>query len=430
MKTTTIAQQLQPSKINFEELHEKYRPMLKLVRELIGVIPNCDQFLEIWPVGFRSYNLVVPNLINLPFSLFGFGAPKALVGLAMYISSREADCAYCTAHCCSFAIRRGSSTESLTGETRSSCEESVASVAKSLARIPSDLNNAQVANLAHHFSPGDVEWIVLSIGMMGFLNKFMDAMGIELEAECIADVGEMLEATGWKPGKHGGAKGTIQAVLGGPMIDNLGTYWRVICQAPSAISIENHWVKGVPDRWPEVGEFLLNHTGHNFPLLSKLSHKRAIRALVTILRDNLDPKTTEIGLTTKSLAGLVFSVVVGNKILKEEAQLMATHYCAELDENLLEDIEQFAKKALVEDCDEIKKSLEEISSHPDLSREDAACIHLARAASTSPAQISKTILSEITPILKPAQIIELMVWLSIQQLMHRLNCFYNAVDTA
>ncbi|MEO1005243.1 MAG: hypothetical protein AAFW67_05190, partial [Cyanobacteria bacterium J06638_38] len=71
-KTNTIAQQLKSSEIDFETLHKNYHPMLGLVRELIGVVPNCDKLLEIWSPGFRTYNLIVPNFLNLPFSLFGF----------------------------------------------------------------------------------------------------------------------------------------------------------------------------------------------------------------------------------------------------------------------------------------------------------------------------------------------------------------------
>jgi hypothetical protein len=46
-------------------LQERYGPMLELVRTFIGVVPNCDGYLEIWPPAFRTYNLMVPNFLNL-----------------------------------------------------------------------------------------------------------------------------------------------------------------------------------------------------------------------------------------------------------------------------------------------------------------------------------------------------------------------------
>src|SRR5687767_7631901 len=105
--TTTLAEVLAPAAVRLETLHRRYGALLELVRRLIGVVPNCDPYLEIWPPAFRSYNVMVPNLINLPFFVWGLGAPKGPVALAMYASSRAAQCMYCSAHCRSFALRRG-----------------------------------------------------------------------------------------------------------------------------------------------------------------------------------------------------------------------------------------------------------------------------------------------------------------------------------
>src|SRR5258706_6751586 len=85
-------------------LHARYGSLLVLVRKLIGVVPNCDPYLEIWPPAFRTYNVMVPNFLNLPFVIWGMGAPRDLLGLALYASSRTAECAYCSAHTCSFAL--------------------------------------------------------------------------------------------------------------------------------------------------------------------------------------------------------------------------------------------------------------------------------------------------------------------------------------
>jgi hypothetical protein len=180
--------------------------------------------------------------------------------------------------------------------------------------------------------------------------------------------------------------------------------------------MESRWTKGVPDRWPEVGTYLEARTGHGFPLLGKLRHKRAIRALATILRDNLDPATSVIGLQTKTLAGLVYATVVGDATLAHEARLLAARFAPELDEGTIEAVRRFAADATV-------------SAPPGLPKDRAASLVLARAASPSPAEIGAALLDELTPLLTPAGIIELMVWLSVQQLLHRLICFYAAAET-
>lgn len=424
-KGETLAEQLQPSAIDFGILHGQYHPMLALVKELIGVIPNCDPLLEIWPPGFRTYNLLVPNYLNLPFSLWGFGAPKALVGLAMYTSSRAAACAYCSAHTCSFALRRGAREASLVGR-RTPREAAVVAVAEGLSRIPCDLTATQCETLSDHFSPEDIEWFVLSIGLMGFLNKFMDAAGVELEVETMVEVDPLLTATGWTPGQHfrEAVPPHLSNTSGPPPIDSPGTYFRILKQLPSAIQMEQQWTEGVPDQWPEAGTFLEKQTGYSFPLLSKLGQKRVIRALTTVLRDNLDAAQTKVGLTAKCLAAFVYATVVENKTLAMEARLLAARLAPALEESTFATVEQFANQPLGKDVMAIEQAIATLSSLPILSEQDAAAIILARTASTSPAEITPAILSNVSPRLHPASMVELLVWLSIQQLLHRLGCFY------
>lgn len=106
----TLAGTMESAVVDVDVLRRRYKPLLELVRVLIGLAPNCDPYLEIWPIGFRTYNLVVPNLLNLPALIWSRGAPKQALGLAMYASSRAAGCMYCSAHTCTFALRRGSTT--------------------------------------------------------------------------------------------------------------------------------------------------------------------------------------------------------------------------------------------------------------------------------------------------------------------------------
>ena len=181
----TLAEAIHGERITWEELHERYDPVLQMVDVLIGVVPNCDTYLEVWPVGFRTYNLMVPNFLNLPASLFGRSAPKDVVGLGMYVSSRAASCNYCSAHTCSFALRRGSSAEAVTGADRTEAEAAAVAVAEALSTDPHHYRPALRDELLRHHTPADAEWIVMGVAMMGFLNKFMDAMGVELEAEAV-----------------------------------------------------------------------------------------------------------------------------------------------------------------------------------------------------------------------------------------------------
>src|SRR5213075_2025112 len=108
--------------------------------------------------GFRTYNLLVPNMFNLPNTLCGSKSFKASMGLAMYASSKAA-CAYCTAHTCSFALRRGARAEAFAG-SRTEKEQAVVDLAEKLANVPSLLTSADVAAVRKHFSQGETEWLV------------------------------------------------------------------------------------------------------------------------------------------------------------------------------------------------------------------------------------------------------------------------------
>lgn len=423
MALSTLAEQLQPSEISSAELHESYHPMLEMVRHLIGVVPNCDNLLEIWPTGFRTYNLIVPNSLNLPFALWGMGAPKDMVGLGMYASSAAAKCAYCTAHTCSFALRRGAKAEAIVGE-REPREAAVVAVAEALAHIPVDLSKSDVDELHRYFSAADAEWVMLGVGMMGFLNKFMDAVGVELEVESLTDVGELLGPTEWNPDKHLRSADAMPAESHLPGVDNLRTYWEVIKLAPSAISIERQWLKGVPNRWPDAGQYLRDHTGHNFPVLSKLSHKRVIRAYTAVLRDNLNVETTTIGLPVKALSGLLFATLVGNYTLAAENEFLVRHHSPDFDDQLIEQVKQLAMRGDFESADDVQQTLAQLTASNVLSQQDAACLVLARAASTSPANIDEMLVEHAAVHLSPENNIELMVWISVQQLLHRVMSFY------
>lgn len=141
----TLASLLVADRVPWETLHDRYGPLLQLVHTLLGVVPNCDPYLEVWQPAFRTYNILVPNYLNVAFSIFGVrSAPEDLVGMGMYVSSRAAECPYCSAHGCSFALRRGASPEKMAqalvgGEAFTPGELATIAVARSLARVPCEL---------------------------------------------------------------------------------------------------------------------------------------------------------------------------------------------------------------------------------------------------------------------------------------------------
>ncbi len=426
----TLAQALEPDWASREYLDENYKPVLAMVRELIGVVPNCNPILEIWPPGFRTFNLLIPNMLNLPASLLGQGAPKDLVGIAMYASSSAAQCPYCTAHHCSFAIRRGADPDAVLGD-RSAVEAAVADLAEAMAVVPAKVTAAHIVEVEKHLSDDDIEWIVLAVSLGGFLNKFMDSMGIQLEDEAVADVQALLRPKGWTPGKHlweseleaGLAQEGRTLSSAQPEwsevdnseeipVDNVGTYLRVFRQAPGAVRLEKGWTKGVSGRIGPALLMLEEEIGYAFPVLGTLRSQKVVKAIATALRDNLDDEQSVTGLETKLLAGLVYAVEVENELLASEMTLLINLLVPNANPGTLAATSRFAASPA-----------QEATVPSGLTSEQAAAIMLAKAASPSPSDVSEITIAMVYPTLSSAAVVEIIVWLSLLQTLNRLYTY-------
>ncbi|MES2777384.1 MAG: hypothetical protein V4722_24610 [Bacteroidota bacterium] len=420
----TLAESLKPAAPDWKTLHSNYNPLLKLVRELIGIIPNCDPILEIWEPGFRSYNLLVPNMFNLPNTLFGSKSFKASVGLAMYASSKAA-CAYCTAHACSFALRRGAGTEAIAG-TRTAKEQAVVTLAEALAHVPSKLTLANVEALKQHFSPAEIEWLVYAVSMMGFLNKFMNAIGVELEQDAINETAGLLSQTGWEPGIHA-VNGYQVTKPGLPPMDNLLTYLRVIRQAPGAVLWEKKWTRGVPSDYKSAAAYLEQSTGYSFSILQPIKASRVVRTITAVLRDNLDKGQTVAGLKIKMYAGVIFSALVQNDVLQSEVKSLSVHMASELNARLYTILGQASQMEIPTDIESCNQAIALFQQQLSLTEKEAAGILLAVSASHSPARVNEAVVETVSKHMEPAAIVEMIVWLSVLQLLNRLSSYYSLV---
>jgi len=294
-------------------------------------------------------------------------------------------CAYCSAHACTFALRRGATVEqvasALAGTGLTAPDRAAVDVARALSVVPASLDGEARRTLGRYFSPADEEWIVLSIAMMGWLNKTMDGLGIPLERPTVAEIGTVIAASGWSPGKH--LPRDLPASSQPPGADSLRTRLGVIRYAPQAMTLDKRWTRGVPDRWPAIGEFLRAHTGHNFPVLARLRHRRALRAIATMIRDNFAESV--VGRAEKLRAGLVYATTVQNAGLAQGLRAAGA-----------------------------------IESDGDLPSQ-----RLARAVSPSPAAIDSEVVAASRD-LAPAAIVEIVTFIALLQLLHRLECYYAA----
>jgi transcription antitermination factor NusG len=251
-------------------------------------------------------------------------------------------------------------------------------------------------------------------------------MGIELEQDAINDTAAVLSQTGWTPGYHVTGEYRITEATT-PKQDNLLTYLRVIRQAPGAISLEKKWTRGVPDNYAAAGAYLRERTGYSFPLLKPINQGRVVRAITTVLGDNLNKELTVVGLKTKMLAGYMFTKMVLNDELTSEVKNMAMHVAPLLDEETYRILDEMAWLDIPTNhlgCKELMTSLQQQLG---LTEQEAAAMLLALAAAPSPAQVTDGVTETVLTLVEPAGIVEMIVWLSVLQLLHRLSSYYTLV---
>lgn len=425
MTHNTLAAWMEPQAVSFDLLQERYSSLLGLVQSLLGVVPNCDRYMEIWPVSFRTYNLMVPNFINLPQMLFGIGAPKDLVGLALYASSRASECPYCTAHCCSFAQRRGAHPDTMSGST-TPAQAAVIEVASALGAMPHKCERTHVETLRHHLKPDHAEWIGMGIAMMGFLNKFMDALGVPLERESVADSHAILAQSGMGLGKH--FDGALPSSVPPPK-DNWRLYLSVARLAPGAIRFDSTWLAEVPKDQKEARPYLQRLTGADVPLLDRMALPRPRRALTSMLRENLSPSQSLLGLREKALVALVFAKFCDNEARKADSKGLLELHNGTLDPSsnvVLEKVSTGPVPTTQAALDETTETLMAVG----FSRRDSVIIQVAHALAPSPSALNRVTMDFATSLLTPEEIVELVTWLSIQQLMHRLDVFLDLNESA
>lgn len=416
-----------PDAISLTEMDDRYHSILSLVRALIGVVSNCIGILEIFPPACTTYNLIVPNCINIPFLTWGVGAPVDLVALATYYAARSSQCAYCSLHTCSFALRRGVDEEALTGSRSFTKKEAaVVEVALNMSSFPNHLVEEDRRALFRHLSPANVEWIVLAVSMVGYLTTFMGALGTDMEQTSVETVADLLRTSGWSEGKHTVASAShyMQEPEVKPMRgDTLLSNFLMLKHLPTAIRYDISATKKIPSSWPAIGDYLNQTVGHSFPILGLLNHARAVRAIAECIRLNLDAIVCGIEPDTKYLVGIVFAGVNRNRLMAKEFRKMTMMMVDYFDDDMINAVYEFSKEDTDFYVDFMSALTDSALMDVPLSEMQVRLLYLAKACSFSPTKTTQAVINATKP-LRSENTVELLNWVSILALLQKLYIFY------
>lgn len=178
--------------------------LVEFYNETLGFCPNSIKTMHIKPriaLAFIEMNKAVMENNGRVTS-----ALKRLIG---YISSFSAGCRYCQAHTIRAAERYGAKEEQLeniweynTNDSFSEAERAALDFAVASSTIPNRVNDEIAENLRKFWDDSEIIEILGVIALFGFLNRWNDSMGTEIEKEAKESGEKYLKIKGWTTGKH------------------------------------------------------------------------------------------------------------------------------------------------------------------------------------------------------------------------------------
>ncbi|MBX2877002.1 MAG: carboxymuconolactone decarboxylase family protein [Saprospiraceae bacterium] len=134
---------------------------------------------------------------------------SALKRLIAYLSSMTTGCRYCEAHAIRAAVRYGSEEDKLqniweykTYPAFTDAERAAFDLAIAASSVPNAVDDQISENMRAHWEEGEIVEIMGVIALFGYLNRWNDSMGTQLEEPAAEDGNNYLAGHGWSRGKH------------------------------------------------------------------------------------------------------------------------------------------------------------------------------------------------------------------------------------
>ncbi|MEY4205090.1 MAG: hypothetical protein RL013_2794 [Bacteroidota bacterium] len=187
-----------------EQEDKNFLELIQFFNETLGFCPNSVKTMYHRPA--IAYAFIGLNKAVMENRGRVTSALKRLIG---YVSSNVAGCRYCQAHTIRAAERYGAEAEKLenvwefrTHPAFTEPERAALEFALASSTIPNAVDDRIAENLRLHWNEGEIVEILGVIALFGYLNRWNDSMGTELEKEAIESGEKYLKQSGWTAGKH------------------------------------------------------------------------------------------------------------------------------------------------------------------------------------------------------------------------------------
>jgi uncharacterized peroxidase-related enzyme len=178
--------------------------LIKFYNETLGFCPNSVKTMHFRPkiaLAFIELNkAVMENQGRVTSSI------KRLIG---YLTSQVAGCEYCQAHTIRAAERYGAERNQLeniweykTNSAFSEAEKAAFDFAIAASTLPNSVNDEIAQNMRKHWNEGEIVEILGVISLFGYLNRWNDSMGTEIETGAFESGEKLLSKTSWTGSKH------------------------------------------------------------------------------------------------------------------------------------------------------------------------------------------------------------------------------------
>jgi uncharacterized peroxidase-related enzyme len=178
--------------------------LIEFYNETLGFCPNSVKTMHHRPR--IAYAFIEMNKAVMENKSRVTSALKRLIG---YISSNAAGCRYCQAHTIRAAERYGAEQEKMeniwdykTHSAFDEAERAALDLALAASVIPNAVDDAIAENARKYWDEGEIIEIMGVIALFGYLNRWNDSMGTEMESGAIESGEKYLIKKDWSVGKH------------------------------------------------------------------------------------------------------------------------------------------------------------------------------------------------------------------------------------
>ncbi len=184
-----------------------HEDMFALVEQAMGFVPNSLRVMARRPRILQGF-LALSSAILGPETRI----TPHLKQLIAYSVSLAAGCQYCQAHTAHGAERNGVAVEKLEQAWNYECsplftdgERAAMAFAQAAGSVPNLVSDQDFETLAKWYDEDEITEILAVVSLFGFLNRWNDSLGTDLEDSPLAFAeAHLARGSGWQAGKHGG----------------------------------------------------------------------------------------------------------------------------------------------------------------------------------------------------------------------------------